>query len=65
MAVYWCRFFDGDGRVYAAEKLVCSHLDDAIEKARRIMADGEGSSFELWERSTRVHAEHSPSEQTN
>ena len=38
MAIYWCRFLDREGRVYAAEKLVCADLETAVEKARGIIA---------------------------
>ncbi|HKT20324.1 MAG TPA: hypothetical protein VJR47_19880 [Stellaceae bacterium] len=62
MAIYWCRFLDRDGRAYAGEKIICADLEAAIEKARGILADGEGYGFEIWERATRVHIEQPSSE---
>ena len=60
MAVYWCRFLDRDIRAYAAEKFICSTVEEAITKARAIL--GEGSGFEIWEDSRRVYSEQ-PSQQ--
>jgi len=57
MTVYWCRFLDREGRVYAAEKLVCADLEEALTKARSILQGGEGVSFEIWDRTRRIHVE--------
>jgi hypothetical protein len=57
MAVYWCRFLDREGRVYAAEKFVCGDIEQAIVKARTILLDSEGIGFEIWEHSRRIYIE--------
>ncbi|MGH7034588.1 MAG: hypothetical protein ACREFL_12730 [Stellaceae bacterium] len=64
MAIYWCRFLDREGRVYAAEKLVCADLETAVEKARGIVARGEGYGFEIWDQARRVHIEQPSPEPT-
>jgi len=57
MALYWCRFLDLESRVYAAERLVCANIDEAIAKARVILVHGDGVGFEIWENSRRVYIE--------
>ena len=64
MAIYWCRFLDLESRVYAAERLVCSTIDEAIAKARAILVDGDGVGFEIWENSRRVYIEQPSQERT-
>jgi len=64
MAIYWCRFLDREGRVYAAEKLVCADLETAVETARGIIARGEGYGFESWDQARRVHIEQPSPERT-
>lgn len=57
MAVYWCRFLDREGRVFAAEKFVCADVEEASEKGRKILLEGEGVGFEIWEGTRQVHIE--------
>ena len=64
MAIYWCRFLDLESRAYAAERLVCANIDEAIAKARAILLDGEGVGFEIWENSRRVYTEQPSQERT-
>jgi len=58
MAEYWCRFLDRDGRVFAAERVICTDLEDAKSKARSILLTGDGVGFEVWEQDRRIFVEH-------
>jgi hypothetical protein len=64
MAAYWCRFLDGESRVYAAERFICADLEEAIAKARAILLNGDGVGFEIWENSRRVYIEQPSQERT-
>jgi hypothetical protein len=57
MPVYWCRFLDRENRVYAAERFDCADIEEAKAKARAILLQGDGSGFEIWENSKRIHVE--------
>jgi hypothetical protein len=65
MAVYWCRFLDIESRVYAAEKINCADIDEAIQKARTILFHGHGVGFEIWEDARRVYVEQPSRERTD
>jgi hypothetical protein len=38
MINYWCRFFDGRGAVFAAEKLFAADDASAVAQAERLLA---------------------------
>ena len=65
MAVYWVRFLDVDSRVYAAERINCADIGEAIEKARQILYHGHGVGFEIWENTRRVYVEQPSRERTD
>ena len=65
MAVYWVRFLDRESRVYAAERINCAAIEEAIEKARIILYHGHGVGFEIWEDARRVYVEQPSRERTD
>lgn len=49
MTVYWVRFLDSRGRVYASEKLICGSDAGAVARVRAIALKEQRDSFELWD----------------
>jgi hypothetical protein len=62
MTVYWVRFLDGRGRVYASEKLTCGSDAEAIARVRTIALKEQRSSFELWDGARLVPVHEAPQE---
>lgn len=57
MTTYWCRFLDGGGHVYDAEKLEAADDAAAIATARVIHKHGIGNGYEIWDGKRSVHRE--------
>lgn len=57
MAVYWCRYLDGRGRVISSEKMICTNDEEALAKVRAIILAENRNGFEIWEGSRLVDTE--------
>lgn len=57
MAVYWCRFLDGRGRILSSEKMICADDEEVLAKVRSIVSAEKRNGFEIWEGARLVDAE--------
>jgi hypothetical protein len=57
MAQYRCYLLDGSGKIVAFEEIETASTDEALELARRLLAQQHSHGFELWQGRECLHKE--------